>query len=96
VVAKTHSAEDKVAHSADHAGAEDDRGSLVAIFRAIVHSVTIHPIDPRESFEFEVRSELAVLIREMHSSGHATLRRICHRREGTRSEAPIDLDIGQG
>jgi hypothetical protein len=28
---------------ADHAGAEDDRGSLVARLRALVHSVTVSP-----------------------------------------------------
>jgi site-specific DNA recombinase len=28
---------------ADHSAAEDDRGALVASFRALVHSVTIHP-----------------------------------------------------
>jgi transposase InsO family protein len=45
-----------------HAGAEDDRGSLVASFRALVHSVTIHPNGPREGFEIEVNGKLATLI----------------------------------
>ena len=47
---------------ADHAGAEDDRGSLVASFRALVHSVTIHPNGPREGFEIEVKGKLPTLI----------------------------------
>jgi site-specific DNA recombinase len=47
---------------ADHARAEDDRGSLVASFRALVHSVTIHPNGPREGFEIEVKGRLAALI----------------------------------
>jgi len=47
---------------ADHAGAEDDRGSLVGSFRALVHSVTIHPNGPREGFEVEVKGKLAALI----------------------------------
>jgi septal ring factor EnvC (AmiA/AmiB activator) len=47
---------------ADHAGAEDDRGALVESFRALVHSVTIHPNGPREGFEIEVKGKLAALI----------------------------------
>jgi hypothetical protein len=47
---------------ADHAAAEDDRGSLVASFRALVHSVTIHPNGPRQGFEIEVKGKLAALI----------------------------------
>ena len=47
---------------ADHAGAEDDRGALVASFRALVHSVTIHPNGPRKGFEIEVKGKLAALI----------------------------------
>ena len=35
----------------EHATAEDDRGSLVANFRALVHSVTVHPNAPREGFQ---------------------------------------------
>ena len=46
---------------ADHAGAEDDRGSLVGSFRALVHSVTIHPNGPREGFEVEVKVNLQPL-----------------------------------
>ena len=47
---------------ADHAGAEDDRGALVASFRVLVHSVTIYPNGPREGFEIEVKGKLATLI----------------------------------
>jgi site-specific DNA recombinase len=47
---------------ADHAGAVDDRGSLVASFRALVHSVTIRPKSPRKGFEIEVKGKLAALI----------------------------------
>jgi hypothetical protein len=46
----------------DHAGAEDDRGPLIASFRALVHSVTIHPNGPRQGFEVEVKRKLAALI----------------------------------
>jgi site-specific DNA recombinase len=47
---------------ADHAAAEDDRGALVASFRALVHNVTIHPNGPRDGFEIEVEGKLAALI----------------------------------
>jgi hypothetical protein len=47
---------------AEHAEAEDDRGSLVKSFRALVHSVTVHPNGPREGFEVEVKGKLAALI----------------------------------
>ena len=47
---------------ADHAGAEDDRGSLVGSFRTLVHSVIIHPNGPRKGFEIEVKGKLAALI----------------------------------
>ncbi len=47
---------------ADHAGAEDDRGSLVGSFRTLVQSVTIHPNGPRKGFEIEVKGKLAALI----------------------------------
>lgn len=33
---------------AGHAEAQDDRGPLVRSFRALVHSVTVHPNGPRE------------------------------------------------
>jgi len=46
----------------DHAEAEDDRGPLVRSFRALVHSVTIHPNGPREGFQIEVKGKLAALI----------------------------------
>ena len=46
----------------EHATAEDDRGSLVANFRALVHSVTVHPKAPREGFQVEVKGKLASLI----------------------------------
>jgi hypothetical protein len=46
----------------DHAGAEDDRGSLIASFRALVHSVTLHPNGPREGFEIDVKGKLSALI----------------------------------
>jgi site-specific DNA recombinase len=32
---------------AGHAGAEDDRGPLIADFRALVHSIVVHPKAPR-------------------------------------------------
>ena len=38
---------------AGHAGAEDDRGSLVEDFRALVHSVIVHPNGPWQGFEVE-------------------------------------------
>src|SRR5258707_1238561 len=46
----------------EHAEAEDDRGPLVKSFRALVHSVTIHPNGPREGFQVEVKGKLAALI----------------------------------
>jgi site-specific DNA recombinase len=45
-----------------HAEAADDRGPLVTSFRALVHSVTVHPKAPREGFEVEVKGKLAALI----------------------------------
>jgi hypothetical protein len=47
---------------ADHAQAVDDRGPLVPDFRALVHSVTIHPKPAREGFQVEVKGKLAALI----------------------------------
>jgi hypothetical protein len=47
---------------AGHAGAEDDRGSLIADFRALVHSVIVHPRGPWEGFEIEVKGKLAALV----------------------------------
>ncbi|HUI22393.1 MAG TPA: hypothetical protein VLZ74_15290 [Methylocella sp.] len=47
---------------ADHAQAGDDRGPLIADFRALVHGVTIHPKAPREGFQVEVKGKLAALI----------------------------------
>jgi site-specific DNA recombinase len=47
---------------AGHAGAEDDRGSLVEDFRALVRSVIVHPNDPWQGFEVEVKGKLAALI----------------------------------
>ena len=47
---------------AEHAGAEDDRGTLVDDFCALVHSVTVHPKGPREDFEIEVKGKLAALL----------------------------------
>ena len=47
---------------ADHAQAADDRGLLVPEFRALVHSVTIHPKVAREGFQLEVKGKLAALI----------------------------------
>ncbi len=47
---------------ADHAIAEDDRGTLIDDFRALVHSVTIYPKGPREGFEIEVKGKLAALL----------------------------------
>ena len=46
----------------DHAEADDDRGALVASFRALVYSVTVHPKPPREGFQVEVKGKLAALI----------------------------------
>lgn len=46
----------------EHAAASDDRGTLVATFRALVHSVTVHPKAPREGFQVEVKGKLAALI----------------------------------
>ncbi|RWA74038.1 MAG: recombinase family protein [Mesorhizobium sp.] len=47
---------------ADHATAADDRGPLIQNFRALVHSVTVHPKPAREGFEIEVKGKLAALI----------------------------------
>ena len=47
---------------AEHAEAEDDRGSLVKSFRSLVQSVTVHPNGPREGFQIEVKGKLAALI----------------------------------
>ncbi|WP_367159015.1 recombinase family protein [Mesorhizobium sp.] len=47
---------------ADHAIATDDRGPLIQNFRALVHSVTVHPKPAREGFEIEVKGKLAALI----------------------------------
>jgi site-specific DNA recombinase len=46
----------------EHSAAEDDRGSLVSTFRALVYSVTVHPKAPREGFQVEVKGKLAALI----------------------------------
>ncbi len=45
-----------------HASAEDDRGTLIDDFRALVHGVTVHPKGPREGFEIEVKGKLAALL----------------------------------
>jgi site-specific DNA recombinase len=47
---------------AGHARAEDDRGSLIRDFRALVHSVTVHPKEPRPGFGIEVEGKLTALI----------------------------------
>jgi hypothetical protein len=47
---------------AGHAGAKDDRGPLVADFRALVHSVIVHPKGPWQGFEVEVKGKLAALV----------------------------------
>ena len=47
---------------ASHAGAEDDRGPLVADFRALVHSIIVHPKGPWQGFEVEVKGKLAALV----------------------------------
>jgi hypothetical protein len=56
---------------AGHAGAENERGSLVDDFRALVHSVIIHPKGPRQGFEIEVKGKLAALVgRELLPQAH--------------------------
>jgi site-specific DNA recombinase len=47
---------------AGHAGADDDRGSLIDEFRALVHSVIVHPRSPWQGFEIEVKGKLAALV----------------------------------
>ncbi|MCH4561027.1 hypothetical protein [Mesorhizobium jarvisii] len=47
---------------ADHATAPEDRGPLTQNFRALVHSVTVHPKPARKGFEIEVKGKLAALI----------------------------------
>jgi hypothetical protein len=47
---------------AEHAAPEDDRGSLVKSFRALVQSVTVHPNGPREGFQLEVKGKLTALV----------------------------------
>ena len=46
---------------AEHAAATDDRGTIGAEFRALVHSVTVHP-KPDGAIEVEVKGRLAALI----------------------------------
>jgi DNA invertase Pin-like site-specific DNA recombinase len=47
---------------AGHADAKDDRGPLIDDFRALVHSVIIHPKRPGQGFEVEVKGKLAALV----------------------------------
>ena len=47
---------------ADHSGADDNRGSLIDDFRALVHSITLYPKGPWQGFEVEVKGKLAALI----------------------------------
>ena len=47
---------------AGHADAEDDRGPVIADFRALVHSVIVHPRGPWQGFEVEVKGKLAALV----------------------------------
>ncbi|OCK55068.1 hypothetical protein LMTR3_09895 [Bradyrhizobium sp. LMTR 3] len=47
---------------AGHASSEDDRGPLVADFRALVHSVIVHLKGPWQGFEVEVKGKLAALV----------------------------------
>ncbi len=47
---------------AGHADAEDDRGPVIADFRALVHSVIVHPRGQRQAFEVEVKGKLAALV----------------------------------
>jgi site-specific DNA recombinase len=47
---------------AGHAGADDDRGFLISDFRALVHSVTVHPKAAWKGFEVEVKGKLAALV----------------------------------
>jgi site-specific DNA recombinase len=44
-----------------HAGADDDRGSLIGDFRPLVHTVIVHPRGPWQGFEVEVKGKLAAL-----------------------------------
>ena len=37
-------------------------GTLVRSFRALVHTVTVHPNGPREGFQLEVKGKLTALI----------------------------------
>jgi len=46
----------------EHATAADDRGTLVATFRSLIHNVTVHPKAPTEGFHVDVKSKLAALI----------------------------------
>lgn len=43
---------------AGHAAAGDEGGFLIDYFRAVVHSVIIHPKGPRQCFEVEVKGKL--------------------------------------
>ncbi|MER8388772.1 hypothetical protein NKJ46_04060 [Mesorhizobium sp. M0166] len=47
---------------AHHAEANDDQGALVKSFRALVHSVRVHPKGARQGIELEVKGKLAALI----------------------------------
>jgi site-specific DNA recombinase len=47
---------------AGHAGAEDERGSLVEDFRALVQSVMVQPKGPWQGYEVEVKGKLAAMV----------------------------------
>jgi site-specific DNA recombinase len=47
---------------AGHAGAEDDRGPLIADFRPLVHSVVVYPRGFGQRFEVEVKGKPAALV----------------------------------
>jgi site-specific DNA recombinase len=53
---------DRYIKTVSHAGAEDDRGSLIDDFRTLVHSVIVHPNGPWQGFEVEVKGKLAALV----------------------------------
>jgi site-specific DNA recombinase len=53
---------DRYIKTVSHAGAEDDRGSLIDDFRTLVHSVIVHPNGPWQGFEVEVKKKLAALV----------------------------------
>ncbi|MER8961225.1 recombinase family protein [Mesorhizobium sp. M0701] len=73
---------------AHHAEAIDDQGALVKSFRALVHSVTVHPKGARQGIEVEVKGKLAALIGgntfpQARYAGERAVAEVRHRQDPT-------------